>query len=198
VKQGGYWSTESLKIRSVLNYFIQCSLFPMNEIKNHMTCMLIVSFSIVHTPCRATRYGLWSFKRWRIDPSDCIPSPISCLSALDFSLYPSMIPSPIEICPSTRWEWKGGSVHTLSRLIGPIVTSHFLWWSNGQLPSLLLAPPVSLLSFSPRFSPSASVDAKDGQPLFRPDGRRSEVDSLILPSNHFIQRRRSWEFYPST
>jgi hypothetical protein len=182
VKQEGYWSDDSrLAVRSVLSH--PCPLFPRSN-KNRTTCMHIVSF-LSHIP-----FPLWSFKRWRIDPSDCIPSPISCLSALAFSLYPSIIPSPIEICPSTRWEWNGGSVHTLSRLIGPIVTSHFLWWSNGQLPSLCFPPPLWLKSFS----------HKSYQTIYRSlqKTHRSGINLLILPSNHLIQRRWRWEFYPST
>jgi len=135
VKQGGYWSDESLKVRSVLNI-----PYPFrSRLKSRTTCMHNVSFLL------SISYSLWPFERWWIDPSDCIPSPIPCLSALTFSICPMHPRSSVSertalLQDGRHWNGRGRDENglTLSWLIGPIVTSHFLWWSNRQLPILLL------------------------------------------------------------
>ena len=155
-----------------------------------MTCMHIVSF-LLSISC-----SLWSFKRWWIDPSDRIPSPISCLSALTFSICPMHPRSSVSertalLQDGRHWNGRGRDENglTLSWLIGPIMTSHFLWWSSRQLPSLI-SPPSRCESSRRDHAPRLIYRSKRTRGL--------EVDSLILPGNHLVQCRRCWKLNPST
>jgi hypothetical protein len=126
VKRVGYRSdVTSVKVRSVLNYPYPSFLIEIQE--SHVLHAHFVSFLCPH---QITRYGRSSFGG----------STHLTVSQAQYPVHQRSFPSPdfIHATPFSRlfkrddrleWGREDGSGLTLSWLIGPIVTSHFLWWS---------------------------------------------------------------------
>ena len=173
MKQGGYWSDENLSLQSRLalsNPLTHLHFLIETQESHVLHAHCIVS--IVHTiPTMVVQE--------MVDrPIALYPKPNILFISLD--LCPHLIRALVF---RRIWvhscEGKDGDGLTLSWLIGPIVTSHFLGWSDRQLPS--------------RTSPSCRCDVFRQDPTIRsiyqsrqintrpfsePNGRRLEATHL--------------------